>query len=60
MTNPIGSNPLSSWTPSLNGNHSNRNSGTGGNANNSSSEQEELLHPGTPVGPLGHNINTTA
>ncbi|CAG9207011.1 conserved hypothetical protein [Paraburkholderia tropica] len=60
MTSPIGSSsvghssPLTTFDPNRN-----KNSGSAGYAGNNSA-QPETVHPGTPVGPLGHNINTTA
>jgi hypothetical protein len=60
MTSPIGSSNVarSSSLTSLEENRSSKNSGSAGNAGNTSTEKE-TVHP-TPVGPLGHNINTTA
>ncbi|MCP3726434.1 hypothetical protein M3I53_25450 [Paraburkholderia sp. CNPSo 3272] len=40
-------------------NHNTRNSSTGGTAGNPF-PQQETVNPATPIGPLGHNINTSA
>jgi hypothetical protein len=60
MTSPIGSSNVAftSSLTSLGGNHDNKNDSTGSSAEKPAS-QPETLHP-TPIGPLGHNINTTA
>lgn len=59
MTSPIGSSSTK-FTPlnSLNTNRNNSQPATDGTASNPA--QQETVHPATPVGPLGHNINTTA
>jgi len=61
MTSPIGSSSVAhtSSLTSLNDSRNNKNSGTGSSVGNST-PQPETVHPITPVGPLGHNINTTA
>jgi hypothetical protein len=60
MTSPIGSSNVShsSSLTSLDENR-NKNSGTASNAGNSAPEKE-TVRPTAPLGPLGHNINTTA
>ncbi|HTH62768.1 MAG TPA: hypothetical protein VL689_21785 [Paraburkholderia sp.] len=58
MTSPIGSNnapPKSSLTTS-NESRNSRNSSTGSNA----FPQPKTVIPSSPVGPLGHNVDTTA
>ena len=61
MTSPIGSSSIahtsSLTTPGES--RSTKNSSTGSTAGNPS-PQQETLHPAAPVGPLGHNINTSA
>ncbi|WP_322105545.1 hypothetical protein [Paraburkholderia sp. J41] len=59
MTSPIGSSstkftPLNPPTNPRNANPTPAGTATGTPA------QPETVHPATPVGPLGHNINTTA
>ena len=61
MTSPIGSSSIahtsSLTTPGESRNT--KNSSTGSTAGNPF-PQQETLHPTAPVGPLGHNINTSA
>ncbi|MCP3711160.1 hypothetical protein M3I54_30010 [Paraburkholderia sp. CNPSo 3274] len=61
MTSPIGSSSIahtsSLTTPGES--RSTKNSSTGSTAGNPF-PQQETVHPATPVGPLGHNINTSA
>lgn len=59
MTSAIGSSKPEHTFPltSPNGNHS-KGSGTEGSATDHPA-QRETVHP-MPVGPLGHNVNTTA
>jgi hypothetical protein len=61
MTSPIGSSNVA-HTSSLNSlgeNRSTKNSGSGNTAGNAA-PHEETVRPAAPLGPLGHNINTTA
>jgi hypothetical protein len=60
MTSPIGSSNVAhtSSLTSLGGNYDNKNSSTGSSADKPAPQPETL--PATPVGPLGHHINTTA
>lgn len=61
MTSPIGSSSIA-HTSSLTlpgENRSNKNSSTDSTAGNPF-PQQETSHPAAPVGPLGHNINTSA
>lgn len=61
MTSPIGSSSVghSSSLTSLNESRNNKNASTESTAGGSE-PHEETVHPATPVGPLGHHINTTA
>jgi hypothetical protein len=61
MTSPVGSSSTAhtSSLTSPNESRSSKNSSTGSSGGNPFSEQD-IIHPATPVGPLGHNINTTA
>ncbi|HYA59074.1 MAG TPA: hypothetical protein VED85_01820 [Burkholderiaceae bacterium] len=61
MTSPIGSSKVAhtSSLTSLNESRNNKNSSTGSTPGNPTL-QPETVHPTTPVGPLGHNIDTTA
>lgn len=61
MTSPIGSSSIAhtSSLTSSGENRSTKNSSTGSTAGNPF-PQQETLHPAAPVGPLGHNINTSA
>ncbi|QGZ59665.1 hypothetical protein [Paraburkholderia acidiphila] len=61
MTSPIGSSSIA-HTSSLTSSgetRSTKNATTGNTAGNPF-PQQETLHPAAPVGPLGHNINTSA
>ncbi|QGZ65459.1 hypothetical protein [Paraburkholderia acidisoli] len=59
MTSPIGSSS-SPFASALTSTNTNRNSGqTNTGTSTDTPAQHETVHP-APVGPLGHNINTTA
>ncbi|TDG03148.1 hypothetical protein E1N52_35945 [Paraburkholderia guartelaensis] len=61
MTSPIGSSSIAhtSSLTTLGENRNTKNSSTEGTAGNPF-PQQETVHPATPIGPLGHNINTSA
>ncbi|MEM5405675.1 hypothetical protein AB4Y45_17480 [Paraburkholderia sp. EG287A] len=61
MTSPIGSSSIAhtSSLTTLGENRNTKNSSTGGTAGNPF-PQQETVNPAMPVGPLGHNINTSA
>jgi len=61
MTSPVGSSSTAHTSPltSAGETRSSKNSSNASAGGNPFPDQE-IIHPATPVGPLGHNINTTA